>query len=185
MPAQRFLAVSILLGSLAGCQAKAVAGPGVADPEPTAMLDALVIENERTVVSYGGCPYEGEPPPIESFAGSEMPEFRADRDRTSNYLMGDERLDDTVLNQAMQPFQAEVFRCLDIASCYVDAELVGDLDVQLEVAADGRVRAASVNASSALAVEPVIPCARAALARLEFPSIDGGNTFVSYSLRIE
>jgi hypothetical protein len=157
----------------------------VADPEPTVMLDALVIKNERAYVSYGGCPYDGELPPVESFDGSAMPEFRADRDRASNYLMGDARLDDTVLSEAMRPFQAEVFRCLDIASCYVDAELVGDIDVELEVASNGRVQAASVNASSGLAVDPIVPCARAALARLEFPSIDGGGTFVSYSMRIE
>lgn len=114
-----------------------------------------------------------------------LPEFRTDRDRKSNYRKGEERLDDTTLSQAMQPFQAEVFRCLDIASCYVVDELAGELDVKLEVSSAGKVRSATINASHQLAVDPVIPCARATLAQLESPAVDGGGTFVEYSMVIE
>lgn len=184
MLAPRLAVLCALVGIAAGCQKQAVSAPETVTPEPEAMLEPLVIYEPGTEVSYASCPYD-EPPPLESFMGDALPEFRADRNRRSNYLDGDDRLDDQALHEVMRPFQSEVFRCLDIASCYVDDELFGEIDVQMEVSSAGRVRSATVTTSNELAVDPVVPCARAALAQMEFPRVDGGNTFVSYSLTIE
>ena len=185
MVATRLAVLCALIGIAAGCQKQAATTPMASvTPEPEEMLEPLVIYEPGTEVSYASCPFE-EPPPLESFMAQGLPEFRADRNRASNYLEGDERLDDQLLHEVMQPFQSEVFRCLDIAACYVDDELFGEIDVQMEVTSTGKVRAATVTASTELSVDPVVPCARAALAQLEFPRVDGGNTFVSHSLTIE
>lgn len=168
---------------LVACAAKEA--PPAAPPEP--MLDALVVPLTGTEVAFAECPYaEDEIPPIGTFAAPELPEFRADRTRESNYQTGAQWRDDVALSESMAPVEARLLACVDLAACYADGDdLIGEIAVQLEVSAEGRVEAASVAVSDPLAVDPVVPCARKVLAELEFPKIDGGGTFVTYAVTIQ
>lgn len=150
-------------------------------------LEALIIPPTGGQIAYAQCPFApADVPAIESIREPRLPQFRADRDRESNWRNGDQWRDDVELHANMAPMQAEIQRCLDLAACYVEGDaLVGEVSMALEVTPEGVVRAATVDVTEQLAVEPVVPCARAALAQLRFPRIDGGNTFVSYALTIE
>ena len=158
-----------------------------AAPEQDEMLDALVIPPSEGQLEFAQCPYEPEDvPPIESIADADLPEFSASRTRASNWERGDERLDDVTLSQHLAPMQAEVMRCLDLAACYVPSDdLFGQIEMELEVTSEGRVRAASIDVSEQLMVDPVMACTRSAISQLRFPSVDGGNTFVTYAMTIE
>ena len=174
---------------LIGCHAQGSAAPPAPRTDlPThEQLEALVIPPTGGQIAFAQCPYAPQDiPPIEDVRDVALPEFRADRSRASNYMSGDERLDEVALHEHMAPMQDEIMRCLDLAACYVeDAELVGEIAMELEVTSSGRVRSASVDVTEQLAVDPVIACTRRALAELRFPQIDGGNTFVSFAMTIE
>ena len=184
---------ALLLGfALGGCHARGeVAAPAPADAAPVQeQLDALIVPPSPGQVRFAECPFDpDEVPPLEDLvADVKLPEFRADRSRASNYLSGDDYLDDVTLSEHMAGVQDQILDCIDIAACYADetnVELVGEVAMELEVSSSGRVRAASVDVTEALAVDPIVPCARRAIAGLRFPEIDGGNTFVSYALTIE
>lgn len=181
---------ALLIGlALVGCHAKGASAPPVpkADLPSETQLDALIVPPTGGEISFAECPYDADDiPPVESIGDAGLPEFRANRDRASNWENGDDWRDDVELSQNMAPVQAEILRCLDLAACYVEPDdLVGEIAMELEVSPEGRVRAASVDATDQLNVDPVIPCTRKALAAVRFPRINGGNTFVSYAMTIE
>lgn len=174
---------------LVGCHGRGASAPPAAIdemPEET-QLDALIIPPTGSEVTFAECPYDAaEIPPIESIKDVRLPEFKANRDRASNWERGESWRNDVELSQNMAPVQAKILQCLDLAACYVESDdLVGEIAMELEVTADGRVRAASIDATAKLAVDPVIPCTRRVLAEMRFPRIDGGNTFVAYAVTIQ
>ena len=175
---------------LAGCHAKGEVAPpssAAAAQHQEEMLDALVIPPSEGEIAYAQCPYEPDDvPPIDAIRDADLPEFSASRTRASNWERGEERLDDVTLSQHLAPMQAEVMRCIDLAACYVPGDdLFGQIEMELEVTSEGRVRAASIDASEQLQVDPVMACTRSAISQLRFPSVDGGNTFVTYAMTIE
>ncbi len=174
---------------LVGCHAKGETAPPTRMVENPAekQLDALVVPPTGGQVTFAECPFDAaDVPPLESIEDVRLPEFKAGRNRASNWENGDQWRDDVELNENMAPVQAEILRCLDLAACYVESDdLVGEIAMELEVTPEGRVRAASVDVTEQLAVDPVLPCTRRAIAELKFPRIDGGNTFVSYAMTIE
>jgi hypothetical protein len=155
------------------------------DREP--QLEALIIDEHSTVAAVGGCPFRDDAiPPITAFAAAQLPEVDPRRARASNFSAGDERLNDPTLYARLLPLQGEILHCLDLASCYHDEEIgAGELDFQFELGADGHVDAVTVRPSPALDLDPVVPCARAALARVDFPTYDGGRMFVQYQVSID
>ncbi|MEM6992841.1 MAG: hypothetical protein AAF721_20165 [Myxococcota bacterium] len=174
---------------LGGCHAQGASAPPAprSDLPSEEQLEALVIPPTGGQVTIAECPYDADSiPPIDTIKDVRLPEFEAGRNRASNWENGDEWRDDVELSENMAPVQAEILRCLDLAACYVESDaLVGEIAMELEVTPEGRVRAATFDVTDQLAVEPVLPCTRRAIAELEFPRIDGGNTFVSYAMTIE
>jgi hypothetical protein len=140
-------------------------------------------------LSPGECPYApDEVPSPESLVDVKVPEFDAARQRASNMHKGDQRLQDIDLHAHMMGMQPQIFACIDLAACYEDgAELpgAGDLDFDFELHPDGHVAAVSVRASPGLDHPSVVACARQAMYEYRFPSYDGGQMMVEYTMTIE
>lgn len=158
------------------------------EPEPEQQLEALIIDDAPTMVAVSAaCPFdEGSVPELASFDDSHLPEVDRSRSRASNMNKGEERLNDVQLYEQMLPLQEEIFRCIDVASCFSDEDLGAvELSFDFELGSDGKVRAATVRPSVDAANSPLVPCARNALASLEFTAYDGGSMFVNYALTVE
>lgn len=136
-----------------------------------------------------GCPYAPDDvPPVASLDDRSIPEFDAARDRPSNLLRGEERLQDIDLHAIMMGLQPQLFACVDLAACYEDGAKLsgsGELEFDFELSPDGSVAAISVHPSPGLDHPSVIGCARRTVARHRFPSYDGGQMMVSYRMTIE
>lgn len=140
-------------------------------------------------LSTGVCPYDPDQVPApDSLVDARVPEFDAARNRASNMQRGNERLQDIDLHEHMMGMQGQIFACVDLVACYEDgAELdgAGDLDFDFELRPDGRVAAVSVEASPGLDHPSVVACARQAMFDYRFPSYDGGQMMIEYTMTIE
>ena len=136
-----------------------------------------------------GCPYAPEDVPApEALVDQTVPEFNARRGRASNMHRWEESLQDIDLHQHMMGLQGTIFGCVDLAACYEDgADLpgAGDLDFDFELEPNGRVAAVSVEVSPGLDHPSVVACARQAMFEYRFPSYDGGQMMVEYTMTIE
>ncbi len=136
-----------------------------------------------------GCPYEpDEVPPLESLGDARIPQFDRSRGRASNMDRGNESLQDIDLHAHMMGVQGMIFSCIDLIDCYEDTDELGgdgDLDFDFELHPDGRVRAVSVKPSPSFDHPSVVACARKAVFEYRFPSYDGGQMMVNYTMSIE
>lgn len=136
-----------------------------------------------------GCPYApDEVPTPESLVDQGVPEFNVARNRASNMHKGNDRLQDIDLHAHMMGMQPLIFACVDLAACYEDgADLPGegDLDFDFELHPDGHVVAVSVRASPGLDHPSVVACARQAMFEYRFPSYNGGQMMIEYTMTIE
>lgn len=164
-----------------------------ADPCNEMFRGATVREHSEQAGSFAdlteGCPYApDEVPDPGSLVEGGVPEFNAARDRASNMHRGEERLQEIDIHAHMMGMQPQIFACVDLASCYEDgAELPGqgDLDLFFELHPDGHVAAVSVKASPGLDHPSVVACTRQAMFEYRFPSYDGGQMMVEYTISIE
>ncbi|MCA9649261.1 MAG: hypothetical protein H6712_10930 [Myxococcales bacterium] len=136
-----------------------------------------------------GCPMAPEQvPPLDELGDDSIPQLDRSRSRRSNFHRGDESLQEVDLHEHLMGMQGQIFACVDLAACYDDgAELSGsgELDFEFELTHEGRVAAVSVTASPGLDHPSVIACARRAMFEYRFPSYDGGQMMISYSMTIE
>lgn len=136
-----------------------------------------------------GCPYAPKDvPPLASLDARSIPEFDAARSRTSNMHRGDEWLQDIDLHEHMMGMQPQLFACVDLAACYKRNRAFtgwGELEFDFELYPDGHVVAVSVVPSPGLAHRAVVACARRTLAGYRFPSYDGGQLMINYTVTIE
>lgn len=199
---------SSMVGALLMCAAGCQRGGASAEPEPPARSAAdcdplfgcddllggsTIRQHSGQAGTYAelsdGCPYAPEEvPPVESLSSESIPELDRGRGRRSNFHRGEERLQEIDLHEHMMGVQGQIFACVDLAACYDDgAELSGqgELDIDFEITAEGRVAAVSVAASPGLDHPSVIACARRTVYETRFPSYDGGQMMVTYSMSIE
>jgi hypothetical protein len=195
--------IGVVLGSAFGCQKERTAVP---DPCPNGECESycyvcdLEADPNYTVRQHstdrgtevegnvGQCPLDANKvPPLASLDSSSIPEFNAQRSRASNMNRGNARLQDVDIHEHMMGFQARIFECIDLAACYEGGDAIGggDIDFEFELAPTGKVLAVSVHPSTGLAHPAVSHCARRSLYELRFPSYDGGQMMVTYSMTIE
>jgi len=136
-----------------------------------------------------GCPYAPEDvPSLESLDARSIPEFNRARSRRSNMHKGNDFLQDIDMHEHMLGMQDDLFVCVDLAACYKDGAKLsgyGELDFSFELHPDGHVVAVSVKPSPGLAHPSIVACARRTLADYRFPSYDGGQMMVNYTVTIE
>lgn len=135
-----------------------------------------------------GCPHAPDQvPPLETLAQG-VPEFNRARNRASNMNRGEGRLEEIDLHEHLMAMQPQIFACIDRAACYEGgAELpgYGDLEFELELRPDGHVAAVSVKASPGLDHPSVVACARRTLFEFPFPTYDGGQMMLEYTMTID
>ncbi|MCA9710866.1 MAG: hypothetical protein KDK70_33800 [Myxococcales bacterium] len=195
-------AVALGLGGAAACNrhepsvAPTASGPedcNAADDCNDFLQGSTIRQHSEQAGSFAtlseGCPYPpDEVPDPKTLVDRRVPEFNAARSRASNMHRGEERLQEIDIHAHMMGMQPQIFACVDLASCYEDGAKLsgwGDLELSFELHPDGHVAAVSVHASPGLDHPSVVACTRQAMYEYRFPSYDGGQMMVEYTVTIE
>ena len=153
------------------------------------MLERVEDEDTRWVElpHFGECPYEeDEVPRFEKRDDGHVPGLTPERTRLSNMDAGDETIHNEALMQLLDQATTEVLNCVSVSACYDERALEsGSIDLLFEVAPSGKVRAVDVDLTDGLDHTGVRECSRLAIWETDFPSFDGADMVVSYSLDID
>ena len=151
-------------------------------------IDEQPMEGPPPVTSWGTCDIDPANLP-ETFVpvdDSSIPSYDPNKATVLDMNAGSERLSEERLMVEMRTIEHELNKCLGIASCYNNGLGSGRIDFEFRVLGkSGQVDGVNVTAPEELSIYGIVPCTRAAIHDHRFPTFDGQQMVVNYSVELD
>jgi len=158
----------------------------------TDVCDGMSMEEEiedmpPPISNWGACDVDPSTlPSFEPVDDSAIPAYDPKKATVLDMNAGSERLSDTQLAAQMRQIEHKINSCLSLASCHNNGLGSGTIGFEFRVTGkNGSVDGVNVTAPEELQVFGIVPCVRKAIADHTFPTFQGQQMVVNYSVELD